>query len=153
MPYLDSAASGGFIGLRASHSKGVMTRAVMEGIAYHFRQLIELFRSVGIPADTVYLGEGGCQNTTWPDILANVFNTPTYVMKNKDSAPLGAAIIAGVGVGVYKDWYQAVERLTSVNEIATNYEKAARYDQAYAVYLKLYPALQGIYNDINGLEA
>lgn len=152
IPHLDSNASGGFVGLRASSSAGVMARAVMEGVAYHFKQIIQLFEDSGLPVDRVCLGEGGCNSRLWVDILSSVFNRETHVVNNKDGAPLGAAIIAGVGAGIYSDWHQAARSMNRTEYVHVDSRAVEVYERAYEVFLRFYPALRGIFKDIADLE-
>ena len=71
------------------------------------------------------------------------------VMNHKDSAPIGATILAGMGIGAYKDWEEAADKLNQAKPIGQNPELAEYYEKNFEVYQKLYPALKEIFVDIN----
>ena len=84
-----------------------MVRSVLEGVAYSLRDSIELFRDLGIPIQQVRATGGGARSLVWRQILADVFGTELVTINVTDSTAYGAALLAGVGTGVYARCPQA----------------------------------------------
>ncbi|MFC5703994.1 xylulokinase [Cohnella faecalis] len=153
VPYADPKAKGTFIGLSIRHSYGDMARAVMEGVAYNFRQIVELLDLCNIPAHQLFFGEGGMNSQIWTRILTSVMNRGNaFLMKDKDSAPLGAAIIAGMGTGLYHDWNDAVNKLSQVETVPNDLAMAESYSKLYRIYEGLYPTLKTTFEQIYDME-
>lgn len=153
VPYSDPKAKGSFIGLSVRHTSGQMARAIMEGVSYNFRQIVDTMESTGIPVREIYLGEGGSKSILWSNILTAIIDRGSVgLMENKDSAPVGAAILAGIGTGLYGDWTEAVTKLTQVRSIEKDMPMSEQYRKGYNVYQKLYPALQDIFTEIHEME-
>jgi xylulokinase len=153
IPYSDAQAKGGFIGLTVRHTSGDMIRAVMEGVSYNFKQIIETLERWDIPVTNFFLGEGGSKSPLWAQIVTSAINRGSIgIMRNKDSAPLGAAILAGIGVGLYRDWNEAANQLTAFDQIKPDPDWARKYKEGFHVYEQLYPALRDVFQQIHKLE-
>lgn len=153
MPVFDPNASGVFFGLRPYHNAGHMARAVMEGVAYVFRQMIESFESKGIAKKQIYLGDGGCRSEAWVNSLTNIIGCPnTYLMRNLHSSTLGAAIIAGAAVGIYKDIEESAKALAEYTRVEKDDNSEKRYAQGYQLFCSLYPALRETYEQHSSLK-
>ncbi|NPV51983.1 MAG: xylulokinase [Firmicutes bacterium] len=142
-PYLDSRARGGFIGLTLRHGRPEMVRSIMEGIAYGLRDSIQLFRDVGFSISQVRVAGGGIKSRLWRQILAEVFASPVIPLETVDASPLGAALLAGVGIGMYRSLDEASQAVVRVGEpldpIPRNVEV---YESCYNIYTSLYSALR-----------
>jgi len=142
-PHPDAHARGGFIGLTLRHTKGHMVRALMEGVVYDLHQSLDCFENVGLPIDEIYIGEGGSRSALWRDIQANVFGRDVKVLETEDLSANGAAIIAGVGTGLFPDFETACYLTIRFGEtVRFNAELHAQYDSSYRRYCELYPALK-----------
>jgi xylulokinase len=102
-PYPDPNARGVFFGLTVRHGKAHMTRAVLEGVAFGLRDSLQLMRALGMPLTQVRASGGGARSAFWRQILADVFDTAMATVNVTEGAAYGAALLAGVGAGVYRD--------------------------------------------------
>lgn len=100
-PYPHPTASGAWIGLTARHTRGHLVRAVLEGVALTMAQILAIMRSTGVDARTCRLGGGGTRSPLWRDILTACLNTHTQTMETEEGPAYGAALLAGVGAGVW----------------------------------------------------
>ncbi|WP_077328981.1 FGGY-family carbohydrate kinase [Virgibacillus siamensis] len=103
-PQAESKAKGAFIGIKSSHQKGDLIRAVLEGTAYEFEHMKRVIESMQIAKmSTIAVVGGGTKNSHWMQIKADVSNCPLAIPAITESTLAGAAFIAGLGCGVYKD--------------------------------------------------
>lgn len=100
-PYMDSCARGGFIGLGTHHTRAHMTRAVMEGVAFAMRQALEIAEALGEPAAQLIGSGGGVESQVWRQILVDVLGHPLHPSGVQEQAGVGAALLAGVGIGAF----------------------------------------------------
>ncbi len=131
-PVLDPSARGGFHGIRLSHTRGHFVRAILEGVAFDLRDALEVIRSMGIVPENVILSGGGAKSTAWAGILASVFNLPLSISRVEEQACFGAALLAGIGVGIFADYGEAAR---VVPKPVTTFEPEAgmieRYEELY----------------------
>ncbi len=143
-PHMDALARGSFIGLSAHHTRGHLARAVMEGVTFALREALEISRELGVSADTLIAAGGAMESDVWRHIQADVFGLPLQRTLLKEQASVGAALIAGVGVGVYHDFSEACQRTVQYGDITEpDAARHARYDVLYAHFRELYPRLKG----------
>lgn len=149
-PHPDPLARGAFIGLTVRHSQAHMTRAVLEGVAFGLRDSFELMKAVGLPAITqVRVAGGGARSSLWRQILADVFNSELVTVNTTEGAAYGAALLAGVGAGIWSDGESACKATVSITGSTTPQAKEVdRYAAAYASYQKLYPTLKPIFAEL-----
>ncbi len=140
-PYPDPQARGAFVGLTLRHDKSHLTRAVMEGVCFGLRDSLELIRDLSISARHVRASGGGARSMLWRQMLADVFNTEIATVNVTEGAAYGAALLAGVGAGVYRDVESACEQVVRVTDVQTPGPNAAHYARLYPRYRALYPAL------------
>jgi xylulokinase len=144
-PHLDSQATAAFYGITASHSRGHLVRAVLEGVAYSLKDTFTLFAELGIPVQGVRLGGGGARGPLWRAIQADIYGYASDVLVAEEGAAFGAALLAGVGVGAWPDTDAACASAIQVAEqIAPDPASAQSYANGYKVYRRLYPALRSI---------
>jgi xylulokinase len=138
-PHMDARAAGLFLGLRLHHQAGHLARAVMEGVGFALKQCLMLVAS---DRDRVILSGGITQSETWGQILADIWARPIEVVSSDvPRACLGSAILAGVGVGMYKNFNEALQKRAELP--TTLYPKEPqKYTQRYEQYLRLYPLLK-----------
>jgi xylulokinase len=111
-PYWDENLRGGFLGLSVYHSRAHMFRAVLEGVAYAMRYSLEAAWETGIRVNNATLVDGGARSPLWRQIIADVTGVPMDYIPGAQGAPLGDAMLAGLGTGVIKD-YKVIERWIS----------------------------------------
>ena len=147
-PYNDPKARGAFVGLSTDVSRGVLFRAVLEGIALDTRSgLAPLLVHTGVgKLRHIYAIGGSTRNRLLMQIKASVLNQPIHVMRIEESTALGAAVLGGIGAGIYKGVGDAIGSLhhdeTLVEPVPAD---VAYYEEAFqTVYKQLYPALRTI---------
>jgi len=144
-PHLDSQATAAFYGITASHTRGHLIRAVLEGVAYSLKDTFTLFADLDIPVKGIRLGGGGARGPLWRAIQANIYAHTVDVLTAEEGGAFGAALLAGVGTGIWNDTDAACATAIRVAEqIAPDPAAAQNYMDGYAVYRRLYPALRQV---------
>jgi xylulokinase len=142
-PHLDPRARGGFVGLTVRHDRAHLTRAVMEGVAFSMRDGLEVMRGLGTPDDDLRAVGGGARSPLWLRLQADVYGRPVRRTLIDEGPAYGAALLAGVAAGVFADVDDASARVRLRDTVTEpDPERARRYDELYAVYASLYPALR-----------
>ena len=142
-PHMDPHARGGFIGLSYFHEQGHLARAVMEGVAFGLRQALELSIELGGEVEAVIATGGGAESTVWRQILADVLGLPLQKSLLAEQAALGAALLSGVGTGIYSNFEEAAAQTAQYGELtAPIREHTALYNALYEEYKALYPRLR-----------
>jgi xylulokinase len=140
-PYPDPNARGVFFGLTLRHGKPHLTRAVLEGVSYGLRDSLELMRAQGLPIRQVRASGGGAKSALWRQILADVFGAEIATVNITEGAAYGAALLAGVGAGLYRDVAEACRRAVKVTGMTEPSCARRVYADFYPRYRALYPAL------------
>lgn len=154
-PYPDPNARGTFVGLTLRHSHADMTRAVQEGVIYSLRQIYELVREMdsNIGASEIRTSGGGSLSPQWRQIQADIFQLPVKIVSgSSEGGAYGAALVAGVGCGVWESVEAASELLEVQEETLPNPANKERYDQLFQVYKGLYPALKGSFDQLAAIK-
>ena len=142
-PHADPDARGAFVGLELRHDRGALTRAVLEGVAFGLRDSLELIRSLDVRPSAARVSGGGARSELWLRIVASVLGLPLWRTAVEEGAAFGAALLGGVAAGVFPDAREAVASCVQVvAEIEPDAEWQARYDDVYARFRTLYPALK-----------
>ena len=142
-PLLDSDARGVFFGLSAIHTRGDLVRAVMEGVAYSQRQCLDVFREMGVDVSDMAICGGGGRSPLWRQMLSDLYGCPVKTIASEQGPALGAAILAGVGAGVYGTVAQGCAAAVRTGEhSAPDSAASAAYEPYYDLYRRLYPALR-----------
>ncbi len=145
-PHWNPKARSAFIGLAMPDGRAEMTRAVMEGVAFNLRIILDVLQSQGVKLDAMRLIGGGSRSSVWRQILADVYNLPILRVNLSTAATaMGAAIAGGIGVGIFPN-YDVVYDLIPVSEDATpDVNTRARYEELYDLFCQSYAALEPIY--------
>lgn len=144
-PIWDPHAKGVFYGLDFSKTKGHMVRACMEGVAFSLRHNLETAEKAGAEADILRAMGGSANSLFWTQIKSDITGKAMAVPASDTATTLGAALLAGVGTGFYKDYEEAVSQTVKVTRIHhPDPEKKAVYDKNYETYLELYRSLSGL---------
>ena len=142
-PLLDPYSRGVFFGLSATHSKYDMLRAVLEGVIYSQKHCLEVLGGMKLVPGEILATGGGGSSPLWRQMMADLFECPIVTTTNREGPALGAAILAGVGAGIYPNVHKACDNIIKTNAsqypIAENITKYAPY---YKIYRNLYPALK-----------
>lgn len=139
-PHNDPNAKGMFFGLTFKHDFRYMIRSVMEGVVFSLRDSLEIFKAMGIGVDKIVASGGGANSPIWMQMQADIFGKEIYTAQNHEQACIGAAISAGVGVGVYDSLEQACQKVVRMNEevAVPNPKNMQIYNEDYEVYRALY---------------
>ena len=143
-PHMDPQAKAAFVGLTIRHKQGHLVRAVMEGVVMALKRGLDIMVDVGIPLKQIVASGGGTRHPLWLQLQADIFNRPIYCTAHVEAAAIGAAILAGKGIGVFSDVAQTSRELArwSNQVIYPVPENARYYEESYRIYCQLYPALK-----------
>ena len=152
-PILDENARGAFIGLSAIHTKYDLLRAVMEGVSYSQRQCLDVLRGMGVTFTEMLACGGGGRSAFWRQMLSDVYGCPMNTIASSGESPaLGAAILAGVGAGVYASVQQGCDTVIRTNTPELpDMARSSQYELYYRVFCGLYPALKDSYQALSVL--
>ncbi|MEW5959388.1 MAG: xylulokinase [Chloroflexota bacterium] len=152
-PHPDPLARGAFVGLTVRHGRPHFSRAVLEGVAFGLRDSFELMKSAGLAEiRQVRVSGGGARSGLWRQILADVLNVELVTINTTEGAAYGAALLAGVGAGVWPDVDAACRQsVTVTGSTAPQPDAVARYEPLYEQYRQLYPALKTISHHLSQL--
>jgi len=142
-PIWDPDAKGVFYGLDFSKTKGHFVRAAMEGVAYSVRHNLEVAEEAGASVEVLRSMGGSANSLLWTQIKADITGKPIVVPDSDTATTLGAVMLAGVGVGLYRDFQEAVDTVVMIKrEHSPNPEVKTVYDKNYEIYLELYENLR-----------
>ncbi|MEP7359204.1 MAG: FGGY-family carbohydrate kinase, partial [Anaerolineales bacterium] len=149
-PIWDTAARGVFFGLSSQHRHRHLARAVLEGVAFSLRQILEVIEAAsGQRVERIVASGGPAGMPLWNQIKASVLNRPYMIPKVIHAACLGAAMLAAVGTGWHASVAQAAGAMVSIAEqVDPDPHQTARYDTLYPLYVSLYPQLQRAYAEL-----
>jgi xylulokinase len=164
LPYLGSAATprwnadarAAFIGMAFTHGRAEMTRAIMEGVALEVRDMLEGWFKAGVEITSLRLGGGATRSRLWNQIQADVYGRPVETLVTSETAVLGAAILAGVGAGLFKSVPEAVDQMVQVKDrVEPNLKNHALYEEMYQAFVAAYEGLAsgGAYDRLAKVQA
>ncbi len=142
-PHNDVNVKGAFVGLTAATTRAQMSRAVMEGVAFAIRDCLEVAVSNGLTVSGTGVCGGGAGSAAWRQILADALNLPVEIPATEQGPAYGAAILAMVGCGAYRDVSDAVRQIIPPGRtIYPDAQAVKRLDAKYRVFTGLYDALK-----------
>ncbi|MFG0304757.1 MAG: xylulokinase [Phycisphaerales bacterium JB040] len=142
-PHPDPEARGAFVGLTPAHTRDHMARAVLEGVAYGLRDLIALIPDTGTPVDSVRVTGGLTRSGFFRQLCADVWGVGVTAPAASEGAAYGAAVLALVGAGLHASVESAADSLVRDAHRTRPGDGREGYDDRYARYRSLYPALRG----------
>jgi xylulokinase len=147
---VDPKSLGAFVGLSGVATAMDLLRAIIEGLDYQFRDIVTAMEcALGANMERFVAVGGATRNAFWMQNKADVLGRPVEVPAIEEATPLGAAILAGIGLGLYRDEEDAYGRVYRPGKI---YEPdaalAARYAEWFAIYRDLYPALAAVHHRV-----
>jgi len=146
-PHLDPHARAALVGLTASHTRNHIIRAILEGVAFSLRDTLTIFAEMNVPVETIRLGGGGARAHLWRQIQADIYGHAVEILLAEEGAAYGAALLAGVGGGVWSSVDEACKETISIaSRVEPQTEVSAFMDARYAMFRELYPALRGLSN-------
>jgi len=149
-------ARGAILGLTLATDKKTLTRAVLEGICLEIRWMLEAAQRLGTDIEEVRIWGGAAKSDLWNQIAADVYGVPAAVTAVPEAGLVGAAICAGVGVGIYGDAQEGAQSMVRVERrCEPNPKLSAVYDEKFDIYKTVYKALveAGVYERLAALES
>lgn len=143
-PYMDPNSKGVIIGLTSHHNLAHIARAVMEGVIFSLRVGYDIFKELDISCQTIILSGGGMKHPLWVELVANIFNCPVKSSPFIDAAPLGAAMLAGIGSGLFSGYEEACNLASARldNAVLPDIEQVQQYSRIYEQFNTLYPLVK-----------
>ena len=153
-PHLDPKARAALVGLTASHRRTHIVRAILEGVAFSLKDSFSIFEDLNIPVTNIRLGGGGARSSLWRQIQADIYGRSVEIVEAEEGAAYGAALLAGVGVGVWNSVDEACRQVVRVKtRVEPDPASSANLQQQYLKYVRIYPALRKIERDLSAAEA
>lgn len=147
-PIWDPYSKGVFFGVTLKSQRKDLIRAIMEGCGYGLRQLSEIAERVtgNEYKEFVSVG-GGSKSEVWAEIKSNITGKKIIILDISEGAVIGSALLAGVGIGMFKDIQEATDKVErKVNKVITpSSEYDDIYEKGYKIYLELYPRIKELY--------
>ncbi|NJD02321.1 MAG: xylulokinase [Ruminiclostridium sp.] len=151
-PHLDPNARGVFFGISARHEKPAFIRAIMEGVVFSLKDCLEIIKKMDVGITEVRASGGGGRSPLWRQMQADVFGTEITTVNSSEGPALGAAILAGVGAGIYGSVAQACDAVISVkSRQAANMELNSIYGKYYKLYGSIYRSLKADFAELSKL--
>ena len=145
-PHLDANARGALVGLTASHTRGHVIRAILEGVAFSLKDSFTIFGEMNVPVKSIRLGGGGARSKLWRQIQADVYGHEVEVVEAEEGAAYGAAILAGVGAKMWPSVDSACSAIVRVADRVPPQGAVTPLMAAnYAAFRRLYPALKSVF--------
>ena len=146
-PHADPYLRAAFVGLTARHTRGHLTRSVLEGVAFGLRDNFRLLEDAGLPAPReVRLSGGGARSPIWRQILADVLGVELATVQTTEGAAYGAALLAGVGAGMWASAEEACATTIRAEEvISPRADQVEAYSRLHERFRELYPILAPYY--------
>jgi xylulokinase len=143
-PHLDAGARGAWLGLDIGHRRSHLLRAALEGVAFSIRDCLAALEAAGAGPDhdELRLAGGGSLHPAWRQLLADVLRRPLAAVETPDASARGAALLAGVAAGVFRDAHATLAMAPRQQRVATPSEASDVYDSAYAAFREGYRQLR-----------
>ena len=147
-PIWNANARGVLFGLYLSHTRAHIIRAILESVAYGLRHNMEIAERAGVRIKEFRACGGGARSKIWLQIKADVLGKSIYPVRG-EAETRGDAILAGIGVGVFKDFISACEKTVKVGEeIKPNFDNYEHYTKLYRIYRELYEQVKGSFDKL-----
>ena len=164
LPYLATAATprwnpnarASFVGLSFAHGRAEMTRAVMEGVVLEIRDMFEQWSNAGLDVRSLRIGGGATRSTLWNQIQADVYGRPVETLRVSESTGLGAALLGGLGAGLFSSIDEGVDAMVQVaDRIEPDPKRHQRYEELYGAYVEIYKGLStsGAFDSLARIQA
>lgn len=148
-PHRDGKARGIFFGISTRHGRSHFKRSIMEGVAFELRDSLEIMKELGVPIRQIRVTGGGAKSLLWRQIQADVYNAEVVITNVDEGPAFGAALVAGVGAGIYRDVGEAVTATVRIVDRMSPIQKnVAIYEEFYSVFRSLYRSLKSNYDRV-----
>ena len=144
-PHLDPDARAALVGLTAGHGRAHVVRAILEGVAFSLRDTLTIFGEMAVPVEAIRLGGGGARSPLWRQIQADVYGREVELVEAEEGPAYGAALLAGVGAGVWPSVDDACDAAVRVAaRVEPQPDAVTLLDSRYGVFRRLYAALKSV---------
>lgn len=144
-PIFDPQARGLFLGLTLTHRRAHLYRAILEGISFGFYHHLQVLAERGFTASHARVTNGGARSRLWKQITADVLGIPLEQIAHHPGSSLGAAFVAGMGVGMFRDWGE-IERFITIEAVTEPHpDHHARYQELFGIYRQAYERLKDLF--------
>ena len=148
-PINDTNARGTFIGMTMDTTRAELTQAVLEGVAFAIRDSVEVARGLGIEIHSSKICGGGAKSALWKRIFANVLSCELEIPVSEQGPGMGGAMLAMVACGEYASVKDCCDSLcATAATVKPEPELVAKYEARYQQFRKIYPALKGLFPEI-----
>ena len=153
-PIWDPYARGVFFGVTLGHNRGDFFNSVLEGAAFAIRHVLDLLeQDLELTIEDLHIGGAAASSRVWNQIIANVVNKRVVSLTQSHTEVLGAALLAGVGLGLYNDYREATARTVVTGETFTpDYEAHLTYSKLFPMYKQLYQDTKHHFNQLVKLD-
>ncbi len=153
-PVWNPKARSVFLGITLAHERCDVLRSVLEGAAFAIRQTVEILETEqGLAIPALRIGGTAARSTVWNQIIADVLGKPVVSMVETQTEVLGAALLAGVGLGVYQDFDEAIAiHVKRVRLFSPDERAGATYDRLYPLYRDLYKDVEPYFARLAGID-
>ena len=148
-PVWDARARGVFIGLSSTHKRGHLFRAVLEGVAFAYQQMMDVSVEMGSQIKEIIAINGGARSALWRQIFADVLGVPIRWRPSSEGTSLGAAFLTALGVGDFSEFGEINAWLEPTINTYPDEANADIYRNRYNVYSQLYTNLRDIFVELN----
>ena len=146
VPHFNPNAKGVFFGVGLNHTKAHFSRAIMEAVAFMLREHVETAESFGTGINEIRSLGGGAKSFLWNQIKADITGKEIVTLDNSETASLGAAILAGIGTGIFKDFQDACNKCIKIKQkYYPNISNKHIYNVSYEKYKSLYNSICHLY--------
>lgn len=147
-PRWNHRARGAFIGMDVRTAKPDMARAVLEGVGFNLKVILDILKARQGIESLILIG-GGAKGKLWPQILADIWGMPLNLpVYSEEATSLGAAVCGGVGIGMYSD-YRVVKGFNRIREIIRpDVARTEIYKRYYEIFNQAYEALRPVYEKL-----
>lgn len=153
-PYYNPSARGVFIGLNLAHQKKHFARSIMEGLVFNGRIFLEFFENSGVKIKEIRISGGGAKSKLWQQIFADVFNRSiNSTAFTQGVGALGAAIVCGVGVGMFKDFSIADDLIKIAYTCEPRSEFHQKYEELYPLFKEIYKVLEPVFSRLASVRS
>ncbi len=144
-PYTDPLSRGAILGLTLAHEKHHIFRAIMEGIGFGTRAILDAFKRAGYASDEMTVGGGASASDLWMQIHADTSGLPIRIPASPDAPSTGSAVLAAQGAGHFASIDEGIAAMVRPGRtVEPDPNNVARYEEIYQRYLLLYPAAKGV---------
>lgn len=143
-PHLDPNVKGAFLGITLINDRSDFLRSILEGVSFSLKNCLDIIKDMNIKIDNIMISGGGAESKVWRQILADIFQYRLTTIKASEGPALGVAILAGVGVGIYKSVEEACDEIIQEgsNIIIPDEALKKTYEEIYDKYNSAYPCIK-----------